>query len=743
MKDGLSPRPDPGGDGGRPGEAEAVEIWRDHEFALRRSEAAVTTTTSPPATMATMTRVSSITSRTPRTAATLSDRWPGMLWWIVVGILLAVLIGILLRVSSTRSKPRRQGPTSGKFKLPLRDRAQRPGTPHERRPPLRAAREVSTGFSSASDPGRPLDPDTTLEVSSDLCFWFEVGPPVPESIETMPRQLPRPPTPALGAELSVTLSPLGRGEGIEVANDIGMIAVLGSGEVVMRSQPQPREVISKLDPELLRHRLLFGVRTPKAPGIYRLRCGVHRRQTLIQSRVITVEVTTSPKRAKGALVSEVDYTLSARLDAGHLEDLPSHTLSILLNRSDDQTHDLLMVGQGFSTRVVLDALALQTLVSVARGGLRLAAWGDDEEWSLGKGYLYRAPTRERLRMDLVRMAQRGMALYTTVVQGLEGGRRVIETLEKDLSRPGSLQIALGHSARRILPASLVYDYRGLETQLPLDRYELCATFVRSLDAGESLEDATCFARACPSRGEELVVCPSGFWGYRHQLGFPVSEEGREARSAIGYRRSPTITMAVSTDVNLVERPEHELTMRELWGRGAWNHAASRKDTLRALREIPAHVVYLYCHGGLTPIGEPFVQVGPTTEPGITASVLLNEDVFWEETRPLVFINGCHTTAVEPEKAFELVSPLVATSGAAGVIGTEITVFETLARAFAEAYFRRFVAGQSLGAALRGARLELLAAGNPLGLAYIPFGLPGLRLQKTTGPWSDVQVERVP
>jgi hypothetical protein len=72
---------------------------------------------------------------------------------------------------------------------------------------------------------------------------------------------------------------------------------------------------------------------------------------------------------------------------------------------------------------------------------------------------------------------------------------------------------------------------------------------------------------------------------------------------------------------------------------------------------------------------------------------------------------------------------VALHGAAGVIGTEITVFEPLARAFAEACLRRFLEGATLGAAVRGARLELLGQGNPLGLAYIPFALPGLRLQR--------------
>jgi hypothetical protein len=68
--------------------------------------------------------------------------------------------------------------------------------------------------------------------------------------------------------------------------------------------------------------------------------------------------------------------------------------------------------------------------------------------------------------------------------------------------------------------------------------------------------------------------------------------------------------------------------------------------------------------------------------------------------------------------------------ASGVIGTEITVFEPLACAFAEECLRRFAGGDEIGAAVRGARLALLHAGNPLGLAYIPFAPADLHLVRS-------------
>jgi len=76
-----------------------------------------------------------------------------------------------------------------------------------------------------------------------------------------------------------------------------------------------------------------------------------------------------------------------------------------------------------------------------------------------------------------------------------------------------------------------------------------------------------------------------------------------------------------------------------------------------------------------------------------------------------------------------VQAFVSESSASGVIGTEITIFESLATSFAEAFFEEFVAKKrSAGEAIRRARLSLLHRWrNPLGLVYIPFVLPDLHL----------------
>jgi hypothetical protein len=186
-------------------------------------------------------------------------------------------------------------------------------------------------------------------------------------------------------------------------------------------------------------------------------------------------------------------------------------------------------------------------------------------------------------------------------------------------------------------------------------------------------------------------------------------------------------VAVSTDPVFVLRAGHEQALRSLRTGLGWLYADSREGAIALLKEGKAEIVYFYCHGGVLE-DIPFIQVGATDERGITRDLLRRESIEWSSPRPLVFINGCHTTALEPEKAIEFVSALVENARASGVIGTEITVFEPLASAFAEACLRGFLDGELIGTAVRDARLTLLAAGNPLGLAYIPFVTASLRLR---------------
>lgn len=201
----------------------------------------------------------------------------------------------------------------------------------------------------------------------------------------------------------------------------------------------------------------------------------------------------------------------------------------------------------------------------------------------------------------------------------------------------------------------------------------------------------------------------------------------EAPATISFERAPLVVAGVSTDPAFIQWTGHEQTVRQFRPGLSWTCAASRSSLFALLKTSKPHLLYFYCHGGIKN-GVPYIQVGSPTEYVITRDNLRNERFRWDESWPLVFINGCKTAELDPSRALELVSACLQSS-ASGVVGTEITLFEPLACDFAEQFMQRFLVGLGFGEAIRGARLALLKENNPLGLLYIPYALASLSLRK--------------
>jgi len=196
--------------------------------------------------------------------------------------------------------------------------------------------------------------------------------------------------------------------------------------------------------------------------------------------------------------------------------------------------------------------------------------------------------------------------------------------------------------------------------------------------------------------------------------------------------------AVSTDPKFIVRDQH---LQRLTGlkKGLKNALTFERDEsykaiVKRFKTSAPQFIYFYCHGGIRANNNrPYLEIGLDDRLGPES--LPAEKIKWAGPNPLVFINGCHTTALDPEISLNFVSAFVQQSGAAGVIGTEITIFEPLAAKFAEECFARFVGADPhkesvpIGKAVRGARLELLKDGNPLGLVYIPYAVASLRLEQ--------------
>jgi hypothetical protein len=222
--------------------------------------------------------------------------------------------------------------------------------------------------------------------------------------------------------------------------------------------------------------------------------------------------------------------------------------------------------------------------------------------------------------------------------------------------------------------------------------------------------------------------PASF-GIKRGNCFPIStgtkddENGSDVIPEIVAKELVNIVAGVAT--NLEQEKEHIQNVKTLCDERGWHFSDRRDEILNLLKEKQPHIVYFYCHGSMKE-EELILQVGNGTE-YIDGSNLRSSDILWENPRPLVFINGCETAALFPDNAIRLVNSFIRT-GSAGVIGTEVTVFESLARDFAEECLRLFISEKvPIGEAVRRTRLKLLKEGNPLGLVYTPFVVPSLQL----------------
>jgi hypothetical protein len=589
----------------------------------------------------------------------------------------------------------------------------------------RKERVVNVGFAPALEATRPLKTNTPLGCGQQYYFWLEVGHLLAESLESRrPVALPVERLPRR-ARLKVALFSFKDELEIQDGADVGELRLEDDGTAIVSRRAALPLGLSKVQ-GLTERRLFFPVRTPLRPGTYRLRCSIYYRQVLVQSRLITARVMSRPAARPNALMSTVDYTLSRDLRSDHLAGFSSHRLSMMLNRNGDGTVGLRFWGEKeFKSEAEFDAQELQDLIDLARGALRTVSWGDADPWREDREYRYTEPADfARLSRDLVFLAKKGYSIYDLITDRFSRPDDSA-TLADLLDKPGQLQLALKESARQLIPSAMIYDYR-LDNGLNDEDIGICPSFKTALGGKAPLEETSCFKGDCPTRNQDNVVCPSGFWGYRHYLGLPLSvAKAPELPTEIDWQDAPHLTLAVSTALPL--REHHENALSALKAGWTWRRAETRDEAFTMLRDAKPHFVYFYCHCGLDR-NEPYIKVGPLKGPRITRADLRAKGIGWIDPRPLVFINGCRSTGLEPKQAIEFVSGFIQVAGAAGVIGTEITVFEPLAQAFAEDCLRRFLVGsKTLGESVRNARLALLKSLNPLGLVYTPFAVANLRM----------------
>ena len=493
---------------------------------------------------------------------------------------------------------------------------------------------VNTGFTTRKNPNTLLDKTHSLSPESEYYFILGVGEVLAGSIEKTPTILPEN-LPAQ-AELQVVLFAFDEGLILDPQASIGLLQLQEDGSAIILRQPGSQQVAPGIP------WLLFPIKTPAQAGLKRLRCNIYYNQCLVQSRLVSAQVFPEGKwSGEGpALESELDYNLSQSMAAGHLMGIQEHRLSLMINDNGNGTHGFRFYGKDeFMSDASIDGQELQGLIDYARAVFRKTAWGDEKDYS-GQAYRYDGPPDlKRLRDDLCSLAVRGYRIYDQIINKLAGGQSQTRKLTDLMGVRGLVQIALKQSARFVLPAALIYDY-PLDTSADSKDYQICPEFLKALSGPESLDQCICFDGKCPSRGDDITICPSGFWGFRQDLGMPLSlADAPDAPTEIAVQGSPSYVMAVCLDPNFKMRAGHEERLLKSLTQVQWTRADSRDTAFDAMKVAQPSLVYFYCHGGLTSSNVPFIQIGSMTERGITRDNLRAKGVYWENPRPLIFING--------------------------------------------------------------------------------------------------------
>jgi hypothetical protein len=594
----------------------------------------------------------------------------------------------------------------------------------------RSDRYVNTDFAAEGQPDKAIDRRQPLQPGQPYFFRLNVGElEAATTIEAAPAQLPDFIT-KQDVELVIVLF----SERFAIEQPTGVLSVPAIGLATVKT---PASLPSGMSPaaELAQERLLFRVAAPADAGRADLRVNMYCQGLLVQSRLVTAVVGAGePLNAAGAMRSSVlDFDLSPALAPSHLGDIAPHKLSLMLNSGSDGTHAFRVFGQDggevFQNSATLSPNQLTNLLNQSRNVLQQVAWGFMGAWDQKAPYRYEQPSaaQSNWRADVVALAVQGYRIYDSRIRNLAGTAADEDKLRDLLRTPGMVQLASIDTASDVLPIALIYDY-DLDTQNP-QALTICPQFEESLKSGRDLLGEPCFLGNCPCRTEQYtVVCPSGFWGFRHDIGMPWSASGGpEMAKTIAYSGDPQVDIAYYQFPSLGDHLEKL---------AALGFQAQRQDgrdpTIQMFKSTEPQVVYFYCHGvtikqdAQTSI--PALMIGSQSTPGFfDTSNFRARRIRWPQARPLVIINGCHTTDISPDQALSFVQTFIEYVEAAGVIGTQITIFEPLAQRFAETFLQAFRAGEPLGRAVRRARLDLLAQYNPLGLVYQPFGYAGLKL----------------
>ena len=475
----------------------------------------------------------------------------------------------------------------------------------------------------------------------------------------------------------------------------------------------------------------FGLKTPKDEGEGTVRLAIWHRRHLLQSALVDLRWGAGVTPSHGA---RIDFSVSDLDDVGRF---PQRDVSLLVNETTSDVHRIIVNGASekpFS--VTLYERQMLDMLDAARAGL-------DEAHRDSKGRTRfrkdNSKAKDAFVTDLINLAHKGAALVQVAFPTRKQRGALLSDLRAaSVERQGRavVQVCQASGSRLDFPWHLIYDI-GLEA-LALGRERPC----RILDElWQPTTEPSRIPAVCPYAGEHALntICPFGFWGFAHILELPPStmdpSENLPLCARDGALTGP-FAVVVSRRLDAKQTDAHLAQLPQSPRHDVYDTVPGLKG---AMDEPERELVYFYCHGGHLKLAA-FEAPSPVLEIGKGQFVATGDinawaspeggwaPEHWEAVKPLIVINGCHTTDVSPARAADFVASFMG-AGAAGVVGTEVMMDQPVASEAGAALVRSIVVeGASVGGALQAMRRELLAKGNVMGLAYTAYCSASLTLR---------------
>jgi hypothetical protein len=340
-------------------------------------------------------------------------------------------------------------------------------------------------------------------------------------------------------------------------------------------------------------------------------------------------------------------------------------------------------------------------------------------------------SRAQLITSLRTLAPLGWDLYAAVFPAL---KEALYQLDDQSAGRAILHVARPAGVSLSVPWALLYSI-GIDSGYgPGYQSVPVCPLVRDWDGRSPLVSGE--AWSCPHAADvshaSNLLCPFGFLGFCHDIE-QLSRTERPVVSISAAAGSSIVVAETAYQVNQRALQQHVTGLRKTISTrlpGVEVKEAAAKSALEQLisRDLP--LIYFYCHGERPNAAsrETYLGIGnrewvtpPDFMGWVRAAYLSRHQRVWDQVRPLVFINACHSAELDPAALFNYVDAFVGAGNAAGVIGTEVKVQQDLAMTFAQLFFDGLLtSGATVARALRRARMEFLAQGNLFGLSYTPY-----------------------